>query len=90
MSAAVTLSQLMGVSGCGLKSSTNVSLTLRPYFISMKIATNSASAADNAKHFKIVQRVKIAPLSVMVSPYLETEPRKKCPYARLLALFADR
>ena len=51
---------------------------------------NSASAADDATHFEIVQRVKIAPLSVMSYPYLGNELRKKCPDAQLLAFFTDR
>ena len=62
---------------------------VRPSFTFTKSAPNSASAADDAKCFKMVQRVKIAPLSVMGSPSLGTEPRKKCPDARLLAFFAE-
>ena len=80
----------MGVVGCGWPSFSNVILMVSPYFAFMNSAPNSASYGDNATHFKIVQRVKIAPLSVMGSPYLGTEPRKKWPDARLLALFADR
>ena len=55
----------MGVGGCGWPSSTNVSLMVRPYFTFMNSAPNSASSADYATNFKIVQRVKIAPLNGM-------------------------
>ena len=50
----------------------------------------SVSAADYAANFKIAQRVIITPLSMMGSPYLGTEPRNKCPDARLLAFLAER
>ena len=69
----------MGVGGCGWPSSTNFSLMVRPYFTFIKSAPNSASAADYATYFKILQRVKIAPLSVMGSPYLWPESRNKWP-----------
>ena len=75
----------MGIGGCGWPSSDNVSLMVRPSFKFMNIAPNSASGADDATNFKIVQNVKIAPLNVMGS-----EPRKKLPDARLLAFFVDR
>ena len=61
-----------------------------PSFTFMKSAPNSASATYDATNFKIVQKVKIAPLSVMCSQYLGTEPRKKWPDAQLLAFFTDR
>ena len=80
----------MGVGGCGWKSSANLSQMVRHYLALMKSAPNSASAADDAKNFKMTQRVKTAPLSVMGSPYLVTEPREKWPDARLLALFEER
>ena len=80
----------MEVGGLGWLSSANINLTVSPYFTLMKSAANSASAADDATNFKKVQRVKIAPLNVMGSPYLETEPGNKCPDARLLAFFAER
>ena len=57
MPAAVAFSQLMVFSGCGWPSSDNVSLMVRPYFTFMSSAPNSASAADDATHFNIVQRV---------------------------------
>ena len=60
-----------------------------PSFTFMKSAPNSASAADDATDFKMVQKVKITPLSVMGSPSLGTESRKKLPDARLLAFFAE-
>ena len=69
-------------------SSTNFSLLVRPSFTFMKSAPNSASAANDATNFKMVQRVKIAQLSVMGSPYLGNEPRKKLLDARLLEFFA--
>ena len=72
MPAAVALSQLMGVGGCGWPSSDNVRIMVHPSFTFMKSAPNSASAIDDATHFNIVQRVKIAPLSVMGSPSLGT------------------
>ena len=79
----------MGFSGCGWPSYANVSLMMRPSFTFMKIAPNSASAADDATNFKMVRRVKISPLSVMGSASLGTEPRKKWPYARLLAFLEE-
>ena len=80
----------MGVGSCGCLSSANVNLMVSPSFTFIKSATKSASAADDATHFKIVQRVKIAPLSVLGSSSLGNEPRKKFPDARLLGFFADR
>ena len=80
----------MGFGGCGWPSSSNVSLLLLPSFIFINIAPNSSSTSDDATNFKIVQRVKIAPLNGMGYPSLGTKPRKKCPDARLLSLFADR
>ena len=62
---------------------------VRPYFKFTKSAPNYDSAAEDATKFKMLQRVKIAPLSVMGSPSLGTERRKKCTDARLLAFFAD-
>ena len=76
----------MGVGGCGWPSSANVSQIVCPSFTFMKSAPNSASASDDATNFKMVQRIKIAPLSVMGYPYLGDEPRKKWPDARLLVL----
>ena len=49
------------------------------YFTLMNIAPNSASAANDAINFKMVQRVKIVLLSVMGSPSLGTELREKWP-----------
>ena len=80
----------MEVGGCRWLSSANVSLMVRPSFIFMNSAPNSASAADDATNLKMVYKVKITPLSVMGYPSLDSEPRKKWPDARLLALFADR
>ena len=57
---------------------------VRPSFTFMNSSPNSAFAAYDATHFKIVQKVKIVPLSVMGYPYLETEPMNKLPDARLL------
>ena len=79
----------MEVVGSGCTSSANASLMVRPSFTFMKSALNSSSAADDAINFKIVQRVKIAPLSVIGSLYLGTETKKKWPDARLLDIFAD-
>ena len=59
-----------------------------PYFTSMDSAPNSASSADDTTHVKIVQRVKIALLSVMGSPSLVNEPRNEWPDARILEFFA--
>ena len=80
----------MGVCGCGWPSSTNVSLIVRTSLIFMKSAPNSVSDDDDATNFKMVQRVKNAPLSVMGSPSLGTEPREKWTDARLLAFFVER
>ena len=63
---------------------------MRPSFTFMNRLPNSASSADDATNFKMVQRVKIAPLNVMVSPSLGTEPRKKWPDARILAFLEER
>ena len=80
----------MGLDVCRWPISANVSLMVHPYFTFMKSAPNSNSTADDATNFKIAHRVKIALLSVMCSPYLGTERRKKFPDAKLLALFAER
>ena len=80
----------MGLCGCGWPSYDNVSLMVHPSFTFMNSAPNSASTADDATNFKIVQKVKIAPLSVMCSQYLGTEPRKKWPDAQHMAFFAER
>ena len=79
----------MGVDGCGWPISANVSLMVRPSFSFTRSASNSDSAADDATHFNIVQRVKMAALGVIGSPSLGTEQRKNFPNARLLAFFAD-
>ena len=80
----------MGVGSCGWTSYANVSLMVHPSFTFMKSAPNSASAADDATNFRIVQRVKIALLSVMGSPSLGNETRKKWPDARFIEFFSDR
>ena len=80
----------MGFGGCGWNSSTNLSIMVRPSFTLMKSAPNSSSTSHDATKFKMVQRVKVALLSVMGSPSLGTEPRKTCPDARLLALLVER
>ena len=56
---------------------------MRPSFTLMNIAPNSSSATDDETNFKMVQRIIIAPLSVMVSPSLGIEPRKKWTDAQL-------
>ena len=63
---------------------------VHPSFTFIKSAPNSDYAYDDATHYKIVRRLNIAPLSVMGYPFLETEPRKKWPDARLLYFFVDR
>ena len=78
----------MVVGGCGWPSYDNVSLMVSPYLKSMEIAPNYASSADDTTHVKIVQRVKIAPLSVMSYPSLVNEPRNKWPDAGLLEFFS--
>ena len=78
----------MVVSGCGWPSYDNVSLMMSPYLKSMESAPNSTSSADDTTHVKIVQRVKIVPLSVMGSPSLVNEPRNKWPDAQLLEFFS--
>ena len=60
MPAAVALSQWMGVGGCEWTSSANDSQMVRHSFKFMKSAPNSASDADDATKFKMVQRVKNA------------------------------
>ena len=71
-------------------SSADASLILLPSFTFMKSAPNSDSAADDATNFKMVQRVKNVLLSVMGSPSLGIEPRKKWPDAQLLELLEER
>ena len=73
----------MGVGGCGWPSSAYVSRMVRPYLTFANSAPKSASAAGDAKSFRMVQRVKISPFSVMGSPSLGTKPRKKWPEARI-------
>ena len=70
MPAVVALSQYMGVGGCRLLSYDKVSKIVCPSLTFMNSAPNSASATDNAKNLRMVQRIKIAPLSVMGSPSL--------------------
>ena len=79
----------MGFGGCGWTSSANFSIMVRPSLTFMESAPNYASAADDATNFKMVQRVKIALLSVMGSPSFAAKPRNKWPFARLLAFFAE-
>ena len=74
----------MGVGGCGWPNYAKFSQMVRSSFVLMNSAPNSASESDDATNFRMVQRVKNAPLSVMGSPSLGVEPRKKLPDARLL------
>ena len=80
----------MGVGGCRWPSSANVSKMVRTYLTLMKIAPNFGSTTDDVTNFKMVQRVKIAPLSVMGYPSLGTEPRKKWTDERLLEFLEER
>ena len=80
----------MGVGVCRWPSSANGGLMVSHSFTLMNSATNSDSDADDATNFKMVQRVKIVPLSVMCSPSLGTGTRKKWPDARLLELLEER
>ena len=79
----------MVVGGCGWKIYAHVSKMVHPSFTFMNIASNSASAADDATKFKMVQRVNFSPLSVMCSTSLENNTRKKWPDARLLLFLAE-
>ena len=63
---------------------------MHPSLKFMKSVPNYASTADDATYFKMVQRVKNAPLNVMGSPYLGTELNMKWPDARLLAFLTER
>ena len=63
---------------------------MSPSFTFIKSAPNFTSVACDVTNYEILQRVKIAPLSVMGSPSLRNEPRNKFPDERLLALFEDR
>ena len=63
---------------------------MRPYFTFMNSAPNSSSESDNTTNFRMVNRVKTAPLSVMGYPYLGMKPRKKFPDAQRLAILAER
>ena len=56
----------------------------------MNSSPNSSSESDNTTNFRMVNRVKTAPLSVMGYPYLGMKPRKKFPNAQRLAILAER
>ena len=56
MSAVVTLSQWIGVGGCGWMSSSKVIKKTPPAFTFMNNETNYASAADNVMNSSMVQR----------------------------------
>ena len=71
----------MGVDSYGCQSYANVSIIVRPSFTLTNSSPNSPSAADDATNVWIFQRVKLAPLSGMNSPYLGTEPRNNFPDA---------
>ena len=81
MLAAVALSQCMGLGSCGWPSSSSVSLMIFAYFSFKNIAPNSASAADAATKFRIVQSVWIGPFRRMGRLLSGSQPRKKCPAA---------
>ena len=87
MPAAVSLSQYMGVGGCGWPSSSSLSLMIFASFAFKNIAPNSASAADAATNLRIVQSVRIGPFSRMGCSSSGFHPRKKWPAARLLTSF---
>ena len=86
---AVALLQWMRFGGCGWLSSTNGSGIMHPSFTLMKRAPKSASAADDATNFKMVQRTKFWPLSVLGYPSLGNKPRNKWPDAHLLEFLEE-
>ena len=90
MPAAVALSQWTGVAGWGWPNSSRISLIILPSLQFKNNAPSSASAAEDASNFRIVQRVKSASLRRIGSPSFGSYPRKKWPHARLRALVSDR
>ncbi len=70
----------IGVRGCGCPISVSICRRYTASFALMKIAPNSASAADDITALIIVAMVRIAPLLGGLSTLFD---RKKCPPARL-------
>ena len=60
------------------------------FFAFKNSAPNSASAADAATNFSIVQRVKIAPLRRMGSLACGVHPRNKYPTALMHASLSEK
>ena len=74
---AVVLSTWMGVEGCGWPNLCRVSLKILNSIAFMNSAPSSASAADAATNFKMVQLVRMAPLRKIGPPSFGIDPRKK-------------
>ena len=89
MSAAVALSQCMGVDGCGWPSSSSVSLITFASLAFKNIAPNLASAVDAVTNLRIVQSVRIGQFRRTGCLLSCCQPRKKCPAAQLLAFFDE-
>ena len=77
MTAAVALSQCMGVGGCGWPSSSSVILMIFAYFAFKNIAPNSSSAVDAATNLRIVQSVRNGPFRQMGQSSSGSQTRKK-------------
>ena len=89
MPVAVALSQWIGLEVWECPSYRTVSLNFFASFAFKKSAPNSAFADNAATKFRIVKRVKIAPLRWMGCLYCGFCPRKKCPADWLLAPLSD-
>ncbi len=90
MPTVVTLSQCIGVFGCGWPISSNVSRKIMPSWHARKRAPSSASAADATTNLSILHSVKNAPFSLIGVPSIGKEPINKCPLARLRAFDSKR
>ena len=84
----VLLSMWMGVGGCGWPNSWRVSLIIFASWALKNKAPNSASAAEAATNFKMVQSTWIAPLILMGWLSWGMSARKKYPPALERALLA--
>jgi hypothetical protein len=87
---AVALSQCTGVFGWGCLKLAKVSLKMMPSWQFRKRAPGLALAADARPNFRIKHSVWIAPFSYIGLPFFGSQPRKKCPHARLWALGSDK
>ena len=80
----------IGVGGCGWPNSSSVMRMILASFAFKNSAPSSASAAEAATNFNILHKEWIAPFNLIGCPSTGTEPKKKCPPARLRDLGAVR